>query len=64
MAAADADLAPRVVDVRMGDIADKNDLGRRVGAVKGGGGGGCRVQCALQMRTSTCTRTCWRGVPA
>ena len=43
MAAADADLVPHVASVRVGDIANENDLGGRSGGGKGRGGGGAAV---------------------
>jgi len=62
-AAADLDLKLHVAAVRVGDIADDNDLGGWAAGGKGGGEG-CRGSCDLQTRISTCARTCWRGVPA
>ena len=43
MAAADADLVPRVATVRVGDIADEIDQGGWAGGGKGRGRGGAAV---------------------
>jgi len=68
VAAADADLAPHVAAVRVGDIADDNDLGGWAGGGKGGRGGVPRLVRPADAHLHVHTYVMeggsgWRGVP-